>query len=163
MRHRSYLVGAITAFTGCVGGVRSRGESTSTSRSPLPESGARTVRIVRADTIHEKYETEATVGVVEPQITTDHTAQLRVTVRNTGDERREYTFNPNPPMAREESDSGPGTLLLARPLSLNRQTSDCWRLASYQHGDGRAHVELALGEASERTSSFLSICYNWLL
>ena len=151
MRRRSYLVGAIIALTGCVGGGGSDGESTSTSHPPLPESVARTVRVIRADTIPEQYKTEATVEVVEPQITTDHTTQLRVTVRNTGDERREYTFNPNPPMSREESDSGPGTLLLARPLSLNRQTSDCWRLASYQHGDGRVHVELAPGEAVQNT------------
>lgn len=149
MYRRAYLAGVITTLTGCVGS-RAPGSSETTTQQPLPESINRIIQIDRVDEIPPQYNTEATVEVVESEINSEHTATIRVEVRNTGDQLREYIFNPNPPLAREEIDSGPGSLLLARPETLSRE-ADCWRASSYQHGDGRSQIELAPGESVQNT------------
>jgi hypothetical protein len=149
MYRRAYLTGALTALTGCVGsGTPDRSETT--TQPPLPESVNRIIQIGQIDDIPPQYNTEATVEVVESEINPEHTATIHVEVRNTGDKLRKYIFNPNPPLAKEESDSGPGSLLLARPETLSRGT-DCWRTSSYQHGDGRSQIELAPGESVQNT------------
>lgn len=149
MHRRSYLAGAITVVAGCTGDEGS-GQKT-TTLPPLPESVERIVRVGRVDTIPDRYDTGATVEVVEPRVTTEHTAHLRVTVENTGDERYEYHFDPQPPMGHERSSEGPGTLLLAEAGTQERGASDCWRPAAGGHGDGIARVELEPDEAIQNT------------
>ena len=111
----------------------------------------RTVALAEADEIPARFDTEATVEVIDPEITPEHTARLRIAVRNAGGKRRTYAFDPKPPMGHERSGSGPGTLLLAKSQTLERTDSDCWRPSPVGHGDGRARVELAPGEAVENT------------
>jgi len=143
MRRRTCLATLGGALGGCIGGqIGGKPETTTLGR---------TVAVVDADKIPARFDTEATVEVVESEITAEQTARLRVAVRNTGEKRRTYAFDPKPPMGHERSESGPGTLLLARPESLEREDSDCWRPSPVGHGDGRATVELAPGEAIENT------------
>lgn len=153
MHRRSYLVGILTVLAGCTGDEGSgRGPTqTTTTLSALPESVERTVRVGRVDTIPDQYDTAATVEVVEPQVTTEHTARLHMTVQNTGDETREYHFDPQPPMGHERSSEGPGTLLLAEVGTQDRGASDCWRPAAGGHGDGIARIELSPDEAIRNT------------
>lgn len=115
MRRRSYLAGVVTVVAGCTGGEGSgnEGGQTTTTLPSLPESVERTVRVGRVDTIPDRYDMTATVEVVEPRVTTEHTARLRVTVENTGDEGHEYHFDSRPSMGHERSSGEPGTLLLA--------------------------------------------------
>jgi hypothetical protein len=149
MYRRAYLAGVIPTLTGCMGS-RSPSSSETTTQPPLPESINRIIQIDHVGEIPSQYNTDATVEVVESEINSEQTATIHVEVRNTGENMREYIFNPNPPLARKESDSGPGSLLLARPETLSRE-ADCWRASSYQHGDGRSQIELAPGESVQNT------------
>ncbi|MFB6105851.1 MAG: hypothetical protein ABEJ70_02655, partial [Halobacteriaceae archaeon] len=128
------------------------GGRTTTSLPALPDSVGRTVRPVDVDAVPDRYDTAATVEVVEPRVTTEHTARLRVTVRNTGEERRAYVFDPDPPMHHEPSATGPGTLvLLAADGRHERAGADCWRPSGGVVGDGGETVTLAPGEAVQNT------------
>lgn len=158
MDRRVFLIGLSTALTGCTGG-RMSGDSTPTTPPPLPTSVERTVRLVRADDIPTRFETEVIVEILEPKITTEHTARLRIAVRNTSEKRRDYVFNPKPPMGHERSISGPGTLLLTEQ-PLERESPDCWRPSSLGHGDGKEKVKLDPGEAIENTLKIWDIGEN---
>ncbi len=158
MRRRRYLasVGAAVGLAGCSGsgdggsnddGSADDGGSgdggqdddgpgtatTSTTPTPEPAPTLRRVSVAATDDLDREFGTSLTAETVEPTVTTDHTAVLRVTLTNDADIQRSYVTTGRAVFFGPTSGGGiPLTVLLESPDGTDpgdrRVREDCWRL-----------------------------------
>lgn len=138
MRRRTVITGVGTALlvgnSGCISQtVRSVANETETMRSP---DVIRSIEITEQGDIPGEIEADLTAEVVEPTVTSDHTATVRITFTNRG-EKRDFTFGALPPFTVTESmERNPGILLLDPEVDYEKPRPDCWRPPTSSHAAG---------------------------
>lgn len=136
MRRRSVLKGAGNALligsSGCTG--RTVGGSANSTTPTTPKSGmSRSIEITGQDSIPTEVNADLAVEVVEPTVTSDYTAVVRITFTNTG-KKRDFTFGALPPFTVKESvERNPGVLLLDPEEDYQKPRPDCWRPPESSH------------------------------
>lgn len=115
--------GSVTSLAGCAAPLGAR-------QQPNDDSLLRRVTVADRDAIPTVADVDLEVTMLEPTVTTEHTARLRVAFTNAAAGPREFTFGSGPPFTRFwslEPADGPELLLLPVDADHEKVAPDCWR------------------------------------
>ncbi len=158
MNRRTVLTTLTAGLAGVAGCTQLSSEASTPRRSPgdpesTPMASPRTVALTSVDSAPNDV---LSVEMVEPEVTTDHPARLRVTLTNTTKQSRMFETGHSRVFSETFSESTDPQLLLVPPSYSPKPVSPgCWRVATdpFVVDSGLTRMRLAPGEDDSITLS----------
>ena len=151
MRRGAVITGIGTTLTVATVGCNNRTASSGTTGAETTQNPdtLRSVEIIDQGDVPDEIEANLIADMVEPTVTSNHTATVHITFTNKG-EKRDFTFGDLPPFTVTEStEDDPGTLLLGPKRGYEKSGRECWRPQSSNAGGYNANAKIVTLEQNE--------------